>query len=261
MGCNIWNRHSQRLRGRLTPVEPQFWISKPLAFPPIIDQATFQRAQKRLRIPKHWTKEEILKKVGLLLKRKGRISEDMIRAVRGMPAPGTICQHLGSYQQLYRELGYQQDTEDFIKAGQVGRSLRLRRKLVNSIKELFPQNVVVTHLPRKQRSMLLIDRSFMVSILLCRSKGKYGKSFWVIEPDQRERDYITLLGTMSVNHDRVLDYYVLPRMSSHSLVRRNSSWLRAGVRLRRLSDFYATVKKMWAERSRKDTLSKYLHEL
>lgn len=71
-----------------------------------------------------------------------------------MPAPATIYQHCGSYQQLYKELGYRQRTEDFQKCGQFERSSRLRQKLVMSIRELLPQNIVVTHLPRKSRSML-----------------------------------------------------------------------------------------------------------
>jgi hypothetical protein len=83
----------------------------------------------------------------------------------------------------------------------------------------------------------------------------------VIEPDELERDYITLLCTMNRSHDRVLDYYVLPRMTAHTLLHRNDSWLRKGMRLSRLSDFYATVKRMWAERSKQKTLSQYVQEL
>jgi DNA invertase Pin-like site-specific DNA recombinase len=261
MGCNTWNRHSQRLRSPMINIVPQFWVKKPLAFRPIVDQETFERAQAGLPIPRRWSKEEILKKVRCVLKRKGRLSEDIIRAVRGTPFPATILQHFGSYPQLYKELGYQQRTEDFLKCGQYERSMRLRQKLVMRIKELLPQNIIVTHLPKKSRSMLLIDRSFMVSILLCRSKLKRGKSRWVIEPDELERDYITLLCTMNASHDRVLDYYVLPRMSGHTLLHRRVSWLREGVRIRSLSDFYATVKGMWAERSRQRDLSQYLREL
>lgn len=261
MGCNVWNRHSQRLRGPYTNIQPQFWIRKLGAFPAIVDEATFIRAQENLRVPNCWTKERILKKVGRLLKRKGRISEDIIRAVRGMPSPTTINQHCGSYEQLYKDLGYHQDAEDLFKGQQGHRSMRLRRKLVNTIGELFPENVIVTHLPGKSRSMLLIDRSFMVSILFCGSKRKRGKSCWAIQPDELERDYITLLCTINRTHDRVLDHYVLPRMSKHTLLRRNASWLDEGIRLRRLSDFYATVKRMWAERSDQRTLEKYLQEL
>jgi DNA invertase Pin-like site-specific DNA recombinase len=261
MGCNVWNRHSQRLHTALIAVDPQFWIEKPLAFPPIVDEKTFKRAQKGLHRVNYWTKQKILKKVGDLLRSRGRISEDIIRAVRGMPAPSTICQQFGSYKKLYEVLGYHQDITDFLKAGQFERSMRLRRKLVHKIRELFPQNVIVTHLPRMSRSMLLIDRSVMTSILLCRSKRKRGRLYWVIEPNERERNYITLLCTMNPTHDRVLDYYVLPQMSAHTSLRRNDSWLREGIRLDRLSDFYSTVKRVWAQRSDHTTILKYLQEL
>jgi hypothetical protein len=111
MGSNVWGRTYQRLQTPKVYVEPQHWINKPLVFPPIVDQTTFMRAQRRLPVLRYWTKEKIVKKVGELLKRKGRISEDIIRAVKGMPAPSTITLHLGSYQQLYKELNYRQDTK------------------------------------------------------------------------------------------------------------------------------------------------------
>jgi hypothetical protein len=261
MGCHVWNRVSQRLRGPQVDVEPQFWIKKLGAFPPIVDEATFIRAQEGLPVPKRWTKEEIVRKVRSLLKRKGHISEDIIRAARGMPSPSTITQHLGSYQELYREVGYQQDTEDFVKAGQFERAMRLRKRLVKRISNLFPHNVVVTHLPGQHRSMLLIDRVVMVSILLCRSKLKRGGLCWVIQPNELEREYITLICTMNSSHDRILGYYVLPRMSRHTVLCRNASWLRSGVQLHNLSDFYATVKRIWAERCSQKTLARYLEEL
>jgi len=261
MGCNTWNRCSQRLRGPRTNVAPQLWVRKPLAFKPLVDQATFESAQAGLPVPKQWSRKEIIKKVKGLLKRKGRISEDIIRAARGMPAPPTIYHHFGSYQTLYDSVGYRPDTEDFHKYNQISRSMLLRRTLVKKIKEMFPQNIIVTHLPRCQRSMLLVDRSFMVSILLCRSKCKHGKHVWIMEPTERERNFITLLCTMNSSHDRVLDYYVVPRMAGQHMLHRKVSWLRQGVRLSRLSDFYAAVKKMYARRSSQGTISEYLQEL
>jgi hypothetical protein len=72
------------------------------------------------------------------LKRKGRISGDIISAVPGMPAPSTITEIMGSYKQLYKELGYKQQTTDYLKSAQIERSMRLRRRIVRRIKELFP---------------------------------------------------------------------------------------------------------------------------
>lgn len=262
MGSNVWSRSHQRLRTPRVDVDPRDWIRKPMAFPPIVDEATFLRAQEKLPVLKYWTKARVVEKVKTLLKRKGRISEDIIRAVKGMPCPGTIVQHVGSYQQLYKELGYQQDTEDFVKAGQFERSMRLRKRLVKRIKQLFPKHVTITHLFRQHRSMLLVDGTIWVSLLLCRSKMKHGRLVWVIDPNEREREYITLLCTLNKSHDQVTDYYVVPRLSNHRQLRRNVSWLRDGIRLQRLSDFYSTVKRVWLERnSSQSSLEQYLHEL
>ena len=90
---------------------------------------------------------------------------------------------------------------------------------------------------------------------------KRGRSCWVIEPAPAERDYITLLCTMNCSHDRVLDYFVFPKMTANTRVHRSDSWLQTGVRLQRLSDFYAIVKKLWAERRNHTNISKYLEEL
>jgi len=162
---------------------------------------------------------------------------------------------------LYKEVGYQQETVDIFKGEQCERSRRLRRKLVKAIKNLFPEHVIVTHLPKCSRSMLLIDRSFMVSILLCRSKRKRGRFRWVIEPPPTERDYITLACTMNSTHDRVLDYFVVPKMSASTKLRRGTSWLQAGVRLHRLSDFYNVAKRLWAQRCKQTNIAQYLEEL
>lgn len=47
-GCNVWNRYTQRLRGKRLPVDPQQWITKPGAFASIIGRETFDRVQATL---------------------------------------------------------------------------------------------------------------------------------------------------------------------------------------------------------------------
>jgi hypothetical protein len=109
--------------------------------------------------------------------------------------------------------------------------------------------------------MFLIDHAIMVSLLMCRSKYKHGRLVWVIEPDDFERPYITLLCRMNRTHDRVLDYYLFRKMEARCLLRSNDPWLRQGKRLRTLTDFYTVVRKLWRERTNQNTLSKYLQEL
>lgn len=249
MGCNVWNRHSQRLRGPLIPVEPRFWVKKQLAFSPIVDPKTFDRAQAGLPVPKRWSDEEIIKRIRRLLKTKGRLSERLLQKARGMPCTVTLHNHFGTYRKIYEKVGYNIGAEDIHNGAQSERSMKLRQNLVNAIRELFPQHVTVTHLPNRTRSILLIDNSFMVSVLLCRTKLKHGASCWAVDPNPAEKHFVTLLCTMNSKHDHVIEYFALPAMDEFKRTSIHDSWFRRAAKLPSLSDFYVTVKKLWAEGS------------
>lgn len=248
-GCNVWNRHSQRLRGPLIDIEPQFWVKRPLAFAPIVDEEKFARAQAGLPVPKRWSDEEILKRMRRLLKTKGRLSETLLKNAPGMPCTVTLHNHFGTYRQLYEKVGYNIGAEDIHNGAQSERSMNLRQSLVTAIKELFAEHVEVTHLPNRSRSILRIDRKFFVSILLCRTKRKHGKLCWAVDPNPAERSYVTLLCTMNSKHDRVIDYFALPAMNGYQRTSMYDSWFRKAVKLRDLSSFYYTVTRIWAQRT------------
>jgi DNA invertase Pin-like site-specific DNA recombinase len=248
-GCNIWNRKSQRLQGPIIPVEAQFWVKKPLAFMPIVDEETFDRAQAGLPVLRRWSDEEILERIRRLLKTKGRLSETILRNARGMPCTGTLHNHFGTYRQLYEKVGYLMGAEDIHNGTQSERSMKLRQNLVSTIKELFPEHVTVTHLPHRSRSILWVDNSFMVSVLLCRTKRKHGTLCWAVDPNPAEQGCVTLLCTMNSRHNRVIDCFALPTMDGYKRTCMHDSWFLRAVKLRNLSDFYTIVKKLWAQRS------------
>jgi hypothetical protein len=54
---------------------------------------------------------------------------------------------------------------------------------------------------------------------------------------------------MDDRHDRVLDYFLLPNMKWFRRTYFKDSFLRTAVRLRKVTNFYAEVKKLWAETS------------
>jgi DNA invertase Pin-like site-specific DNA recombinase len=248
-GCNVWYRHSQRLRGPLIPIESQSWIKMPMAFAPIVDEETFARAQAGLPVPKRWSDEEILNRIRRLLKAKGRLSETLLQNARGLPCTVTLHKRFGTYRQLYERVGYQIGAEDVHNGAQSERSMKLRQNLVSAIRELFPEHVAVTHLQNRSRSILWIDRSFMVSVLLCGNKMKHGKLRWTVQPNPAERSCVTLLCTMNRSHDRVIDYFALPTMEGYKRTFMRDSWFYKAVRLRGLSEFYNTVTKLWTQRS------------
>jgi hypothetical protein len=260
-GCNTWNRRSQRLRGPRVDVAPEFWATKPLAFKPIVDAELFRQARANLPVLQKWSREEILRKVRPLLNKTGRISADIIKAIPGMPTPGTITQYFGSFEKFYKAIGYQRKGEDTFKCEQLERSRQVRKKLINKIEKLFPEHVVVTRLPKSKRSILHVDHRFFVSIIVCTPKLREGRLRWKIDRVSSECEHITVLCTLNRLHTRVLDYFVLPQFKEFRRECKNDSWFKKGIHLERLSDLYATVKKVWAERSVHPTLESYVRSL
>ncbi len=184
IGSNVWNRHTQRLHTPLRNVEPQFWMGKPLSFPPIVDQQTFDRAQQTLQRMRgsRWPNEKILRRIRRLLKAKGRLSESLLLKAREMPSASTIHKHFGSYRQLYERLGYDLDDCYVFRSDQFQRSKRLRKSLGDELKVLFPDHVAVTLSWRGARSILRIDDTFMVSILFCRREKTQTGRCWAATP-------------------------------------------------------------------------------
>ena len=247
-GCNVWYRGTQRLREKRSAVEPQHWINKPAAFAPIIDHETFDRTQAALprRSDTLWSDEEILKKLRRLLASKGYLSESLILRTPGMPATATLHSHCGTYRQLYKAVGYQLPPLDLYHGERAEPSMRLRRKLVKQLGEIFPEHVRVTSLPHSGRSILEVDRSFMVAVSLCISYQRGGgRRFWVVRPTSAERKHMTLLCKINPGRNRIASYHLLPRVDipgrTHLSYNDDPS-LRRGITLQSLSGFYAAVK-------------------
>jgi Recombinase len=252
-GWNVWNRGSEHLQKTRTANPQTDWIMVPNAFAPIVDQETFDRANanRPKKADQSWSDNEILRRIRRLLRTKGRLSETLLRKARGMPSTGTIHRHFGKYSDLYKLIGFSLAPQYVWNAQQLERSKQLRSITVNTLRELFPANIKATRLPKKRRSLLLIDDTFLVSVLLCRSKRKRGELYLVVEPNPAERSFVTLICTMNDHHDQVLDYFLLPDMDWFRNRRfLDDSYLRRAVHLDKLTDFYSKVLEVWAKKAR-----------
>ncbi|MBI3475225.1 MAG: recombinase family protein [Acidobacteria bacterium] len=251
-GCNVWNRRTQRLHSALKQVDPRLWITKPLAFPAIVDRRTFERAQITIQKMRdsRWPDEKILKRIRRLLKSKGTLSETLILKARGMPSTQTIHKHFGTYRQLYEKLGYELDARYVFKSDQQQRTKKLRYSLINDLKTQFPDHVAVALSWKGGRSVLRIDNGFMVSIVFCRPERTQKGLCWAVKAPEAERDYITLLCLLNRRHDRVLRYHLVPRLGSWKTLRMYGStpFLRQATKLGHLSDFYTAVARLRDEK-------------
>jgi DNA invertase Pin-like site-specific DNA recombinase len=263
-GCDIRNRTSHRLQNKWTRIEPQYWIVNPDACKPTISQALFEKATacRPKRADQYWSDEEILLRVRQLLRAKGRLSETILHKARGMPALNTIHRHFGTYRQLYEKVDFHLDTVDCINNIHCETTLKLRRKVVSSIQRLFPEHIQITHHPGKTRSVLLVDNSFVVSVVLCRTRRyRSGTLGWPLYPNNGERHYITLACKLNEARNRVLQYYLLERTDNFRLERYGDSFFRKARRLDRLSDFYKTAKQLWTKRRATQEDDRFLNAL
>jgi DNA invertase Pin-like site-specific DNA recombinase len=98
-GYSAWGRTSQRLHTRLVRLPRSEWTIKRGSFVPIVDEATFQRAQeillKRKTYPRR-SDEELLEKLKRVLDRHGELSERIISRSRGVFHQRTYWKRFGS---------------------------------------------------------------------------------------------------------------------------------------------------------------------
>ena len=86
---------------------PTLWIRSEGCIEPIIDREVFLRTQKiikerRVSLPEG----EMLKRLRLTLKRKGKISPKIIDQTVGLPCKTIYMQRFGSLRETYRLIGY-----------------------------------------------------------------------------------------------------------------------------------------------------------
>lgn len=109
IGTNRYNRHSCRLKTVRKVNAPDDWIKKEGAFAPIVDQAIFAKAQQILEERRdRWgvSDEEMLKRLRVLLHRRGRLSRDIINETEGIPGSVAYLTRFGSLRAAYRLIGH-----------------------------------------------------------------------------------------------------------------------------------------------------------
>jgi DNA invertase Pin-like site-specific DNA recombinase len=246
-GWNVWGRHTQKLGSRLRTTRPEEWITKEHAFPPLIDQATFEQVQKKLicRADREWTDKELKAKLRQILASKGRLSEGIILKTRGMCSPSTLKLRFGpSYRNIFDTIGYHPPFRDFFKGERQEPGLRLRRNLVERLQAMFPKNIVITQQRMRTRSILLVDDKFYVGVLLCQKvkATKRDATHWVICPNPSEYGYITLICRLNADNSGILSYHVFANVGlKFRRSREGDPWLETGKSLTNLNEFYDIV--------------------
>ncbi|MBI5263854.1 MAG: recombinase family protein [Bradyrhizobium sp.] len=106
-GNIVYNRTSRRLGQKLVNNPRDRWVRSDPVLDPVIDPELFARAQEILAeryisIPE----EDMLRRLRLLLRRKGKLTARMICAASGLPSTSSYIKHFGSLRKAFQLIGY-----------------------------------------------------------------------------------------------------------------------------------------------------------
>ena len=107
VGNNVWNRSSCKLKGKRVSNPPDRWIRHDKAFDPIVDDETFQAAQKIIsERARSYSDEELLDLLRGLLEQHGYLSGIVIDELEFGPSSSAYRSRFGSLIRAYELIGF-----------------------------------------------------------------------------------------------------------------------------------------------------------
>lgn len=246
-GFHVYGRTSSRLYTRSVKLPKSEWILRPRAFEPVIDHATFLKAQQVLSYRTgNLSDENLLDRLRLLLSREGRLSLRLIKNSSDIPSPSTYRNRFGSLRGAYQMIGYGRP-EQFGPIDLRRRTQALREELVAKLAEAFPHDVSVVRARGRWRSKLRLGSGAIVSVLVARSVKVWKDTVrWIIDPIEQESRYVTLLARLDVENRSFLDFHVLPNIdrSTRLQISRTDRWLLRGLPLNDIEGLLAVIQQV-----------------
>lgn len=249
-GVNTWNLTSKRLHTPLVRVPMEQWAVKAAAFSPVVNRDTFDRVQVLLkRRRERVSNDKLLLRLRKLLSAKRRISQSLIARTRNIASIGVYYRRFGSFLRIYELLGYRPPAEVVLRAKEGSRLRELRRKFVAEIVGRHPDNITVFRQSGRTRSILRLDDSLVVSVLICRTLRLPQGIRWAFSPVLSECNNITLLCRLKPGNEDFHSFYVFRKIDklTHCTLNEHDPWLKNGERLANLSQFYEVARQL-AER-------------
>jgi DNA invertase Pin-like site-specific DNA recombinase len=107
IGNIVYNRTSRRLGQALVRNPRHLWVRCESVVEPVVDKDLFARAQKimaerYISIPE----DQMLKRLRVLLHRKGRLTSRIIESAAGVPSVSSYTKHFGSLRKAFARIGY-----------------------------------------------------------------------------------------------------------------------------------------------------------
>lgn len=223
IGNNLYNRTSFKLKKVHILNAPEMWIRKEGAFQALVDKESFYTAQGIIRgRHRRLSNEDLLERLKRLLHEKGHLSGLIINESDGMPSASAYVSRFGSLVRAYNLIGFLPERDyQYIEINKVLR--RLHPEIVSrTVQEIESLHGNVT---RDERTgLLFVNDEFTVSMVLSRSRrSTVGHFSWHVRLDASLEPDVTVAIRLDATNERLLDYYLLPRIDLVSRQLRLSS--------------------------------------
>lgn len=244
-GWNCWAQRSQTLRTkpRLNPREQ--WVLVEGAFKGIVDQATFDRAQRVIRQRLSYKSDEVaLRELKALWKRHGTLSESIIERARGVPAVSGLRRRFGSMANVYELLGFEPAPIHTIRTAKSKMMMGLRAQVFASIRESFPYDVTFTRPSSRHRYCIAFADVGHVAVVLCRSFDRAeGLRYWLMYVRAATRNLPALVCLLSRDNESIEAYYVMPKIDAltRMTLTPKDPWLQGGIRVESLTELHSAL--------------------
>jgi DNA invertase Pin-like site-specific DNA recombinase len=235
-GWNVWAVWTQKLRTRYRRNPPDRWVMKEGAFKGVVDQLTFDRAQRVLASKTcRKSNEALLREVKRLLKKHGGfISESLIDRSRGVPSCSTLRRRFGGMAKVYELIGFKPAPLHGIRTAMRQEMTKLRSEVLESILELYPNDAVLVRRNYRRRYVVKFPEVGEIGLVLCRSYKKLdGLRYWQLLVRQGDRDRPAIVGLLSRENDGIEAFYVVPNIDALAklTLTLEDPWFLRGIRL------------------------------
>lgn len=210
VGNNVYNRISQKLKGRRVRNPPDMWIRANGAFAAVVEIDVFAKAQALIaQRTRRLDNTEMLFVLRRLLEKQGALSGLIIDEQDDMPSSSAYRTRFGSLVRAYGLVGYRPD-RDF-------RYLQINQRL----RELHPEIIAevmegvraagATIEKSEGSELLVVNGELSVSLVLARCRETAAGSLrWRLHFDTSLTPDITIAVRMDPANQRAYDYYLFP---------------------------------------------------
>jgi DNA invertase Pin-like site-specific DNA recombinase len=215
LGHSVFNRSSFKLQQLHVRNPPDMWIRRNNAFKAIIAPELFAKVQKILsQRRQRMTDQDALDRLCALWRRKGNLSEEIIKASRRVPSASTYIHRFGSIAAAYERIGFRPKPRY-----RYAESKAKVVAVIGSVAELIIRNVE-KHGGRaafcKQTHRITIDQGLTVSVRIGWSYAFGAVRRWQLRghafatPRIDVTADLALVIRMAVSNANIQEYYLLP---------------------------------------------------